>query len=206
MDGNVVSTPHSVAFAHLLAKGHADLGLAQFNRLQEIAAEHKRSGLPPNSFQYLAVGVPAALSLVLAIELALKTVTFQRRGLYPKTHNLEEIFEGLPDEAKEIVARTYEDLYARALPIAVVHVAISFASSNESRDPVAAEDLSSFPDGLEHASRAYVKWRYLYEHLDSSEDTHFHFKSLLAFVEAALFAIESYKGGASVVIETPPSN
>lgn len=189
-----MSNPFSIALARLLAKGHADAALAQFNDLQRVAYDRKQQGLGPDFQQYVERAVPAAASLALALELALKVLYFQHRGQYPKTHNLEHIVDGLSAESQQIMRETYELIYAREHPLEVVHFALSFAESGQDSPSASAPDLSAFRAGLSHASAAYVKWRYLYEHMESPDATHVHFKALLSLVEAAHAAISAYKG------------
>lgn len=190
----------SLPLARLLAKGHADAALLQFNELQRVAQAQKEAGKVLTFQQCVEHAIPAATSLALALELALKVLYYQCHGKYPRTHDLKQIVAQLPTTDRLVLADTYGEMYARDIYFHVMHIGLSFAEGDQAAETAPMPDLSQFEAGLAHASASYVKWRYLYEHMESPADTQVHFKALLSLVEAAHAAITAHRGNATVTM------
>lgn len=189
-----MSNQGAVVFAHMLAKAHADAALAQFNDLQRLAHERKKLGAGVDFKLYFSSALPAATGLALALELTLKVVYFQNFGKFPQHHDLEKMVQSLPRATRGFLAATYDEIYSQNHPFEVTHLALSFAEPGEAHPDTSPPDLSSFADGLAHANFAYIKWRYVYEHMEMTEAVHIHFRPLLALIEAAHAAIDAHKG------------
>ena len=159
-----------------------------------ISGETSDAGKEPSFSDYVPTAVPAATSLALALELNLKVLYFQCHGEYPATHKLINIISALPTAIKNLLDTNYIELFNRDTGLKITHLHISFIPLGEGQSKIIVPNVSNFDLAIEYATSSYVKWRYLYEYLDTPEDCLIHFKSLLCLVESVMFVIEKFQG------------
>jgi hypothetical protein len=190
----------TLPMARLLAETHADIGLAQFNDLQRVKHEAKSQGQPLSFVDLVRRGVPAALSLSLALELELKVLHYQHFEKYPQTHDLLKICAALEATTVAAMERRYDELFSRPLPLEVVHLGITAVGNAEAFPETELPDVSTFHAALRHVAGAYVLWRYVYEEFEAPQEIGLHFKALLCLVETVHDSIVSFKGNAKVTL------
>ena len=196
----------TLALARVLAQSHADAGLEQFNALQNVAYEAKEKSRPVTFVEYVAKAVPAITSLSFAAELFLKVVAFQHFGVYPRSHDLVEMYMQLPTETRADLAVTYADLYSRPLPLQVVHFGLSAGPDSDRTPTSTMPPADTLADALDHLRSAFISWRYVYEQMAAPTSTDVNFKALLSVIECLNIQVRSHLGDSIVTLGVAPSD
>jgi hypothetical protein len=192
-------SPLALPFAVQVARAHADIGLAEFNTLQNVVG----TANTPTAELLLRVryAIPAVTSLTLALELFLKIIHFQYYETYPrKGHNLTAIARSLP--CIDLMRQQYADLRARQpyLRVATYELALN---------PVARAARAARPDSFDtalgQANDLYGIWRYFYESVYGA-GLKVDFGKLLALIDTAGLTIDKHKGNARVSVGGPAAS
>jgi hypothetical protein len=189
-----------IAVAHLLAKAHADVGLAQFNELQRVIHEAKRKGEKANFLLLLKHGAPAAMSMGLALELFLKTLHLQHFNRHPNTHDLVALWRNLPGQTREIRTRSYVSHYARSHPFEVTYFTMAAAENASVLPDAQRPQLATFDAAVAHLRDVFVVWRYLHEKFQLPQVTGIDFSALIAAIESVSEAVASFPGDTRITI------
>jgi hypothetical protein len=116
--------------------------------------------------------VASATNLTLAVELYLKTLYILLRVPVPHTHNLLQLFSGLPQEVEEALTRAYDAMGCPSPEVAcgiTLQLSVRPLTDDDPR-PEARPD-HGLRSVLDRGRDAFETWRYLYERADQGVRT-----------------------------------
>lgn len=182
-----------------VAEAHAEVGLAQFNALQDAIANEADRNDAINLLVRTQHAIPAGTSMTLALELFLKICHFQHYEVFPRGHDLVAIARGLPQNCLAMLRQTYTKSRASQPIFRAAIYELGLNAPTPKMATAGNEKPDSFDTALAKANGAYQAWRYFYESL-STKGVTVDFRQLLALIEAAHKAVESHKGNARIVL------
>lgn len=195
----IKAPPLVLPLAVRVAEAHAEVGLAQFNALQDAISNEASRNDTINLLMRTQYAIPAGTSMTLALELFLKICHFQHYGAFPRGHDLVAIARGFPQNCLQMLRQTYTESRA-GQPVfraAIYELGLKAPTPKTARAGSEKPDL--FDTALAKANGAYQAWRYFYESLNTKGVT-VDFRQLLALIDAAHKAVESHKGNARIVL------
>lgn len=197
-NGMIVS-PLVLPLAARVAESHAEVALAQFNALQEAAANEGSQSEASKLLMRAQHAIPAGTSMTLALELFLKICRFQHFGVFPRGHDLVAIARGLPHNCLERLRQSYTGFRANQPLFRAAIFELGLNAPTPKTATAENERSDSFDTALAKANGAYQAWRYFYGSL-STEAVILDFRQLLALIEAAHKAIDSHEGNARITL------
>lgn len=182
--------PLSFALAVRMAREYFDLGVRQYKLMADPVhvMEGSKGGLAGLSTQATERAIAAATVLSSAVELSLKCVIAQRKGIFPQEPSIEALVAYLPDPVRQQVAKRYEDLRASNPNYLSFEMALG---ADLIGTPVNGD---GFDATAENIANLFIKLRYLHEDFANGFAYRIDFHWLILMCQVLTDELMQYKG------------